>query len=274
MEIGTKKDYYIGVASRNRKNPSFVAIMNGMYGSGNWTVEQLAEYLAMSQEGKGLDELDKIPPPKPKKGQRDLPKNKSVPAKPRGAASPKIDIATTDYSEDESIQEIADKRMAEYLEYFDADTPNDKLGLYELSMNEAELVKLHQRKANVITSGGNINELKKLTDAITATSRECRMLQQTLGIDRSSRGSGENAADNLLEMIQRAKTLLRKTAVPISCAACGEGVVNVFGYVIFHFDPSDVPWDLTFECPRCGTKIEINAVVGPDIRRMVWGVND
>jgi hypothetical protein len=157
--------------------------------------------------------------------------------------------------------------MAVYMQHFNPETPNDELMLWELCRNEAELVIAHKQKLDAMTAG-NDAKVKRLNDITTKLSNECRFLQKILGIDRETRTIGQEAGDHLLEIVDQAKSLIHRVGVPLVCMSCARseaGIVNQYGFVVWHM--AELDWKFEFECPRCHTKIELNNTSVPEIKR-------
>lgn len=222
---------------------------------GGWEEEDLADQLCLRKTGKHLLEIDipsvEVHPPE----ELSAPKVSSSSGNIAQGANPAIQKVT---SPDLDLGHDVEARYRRYLEQFQPEAPNDELMLRLLCENEITLQRLNDRRLRLLETNARPVDLKSIVEAITKLSSECRQIQTHLGIDRPSRGTGQDAGDKLMTYIKNAKTVLRRQSVPLFCTNCYRSesqTLNLYGFQVWHLQDEAVNWRLEFECPRCHTKM-------------------
>lgn len=217
---------------------------------GGWTEENLADHLCFEKTGMHLSELEGGPPPQ-----------EANPPIPGQAANEQVEA-----------------RYQEYLRYFQPEAPNDVLDLRLLCENELTLERLHERRLRMLEANSRPTDLKAIVEAISVLTASCGSIQKRLGIDRVTRGSGEDAGDKLMTYIERSKAVLQRQAMPILCTSCYNTpakTLNMLGMLIWHFqDESKVDWKFEFECPRCHARLVYTRANLPELKKLVGWKRD
>ena len=117
---------------------------------------------------------------------------------------------------------------------------------------------------------GNIKDVRQKQQIMTDLQREVRQIESSLGLDAGSLRSGgvDEIRKEIYTVMDRAKALLDKHAVRITCPACRASKtarhINM-GYILFHFR-QDVPFHFFTICPHpdCGQGIHISGGPGEE----------
>jgi hypothetical protein len=223
--------------------------MDGLF-PGGWTVEDLADHLCLKKTGKHLNDIPSAEVPSQEvqlqQGMSSPIPNQTPPA------NPAIQEAIPDLRHD------VEARYQEYLRYFQPEAPNDELDLRLLVENELTLQRLNERRLRMLEANARATDLKAIVEAITKLSDDCGRIQKRLGIDRPTRGTGQDAGDKLVGYVNKAKSVLHRQGIPIFCTACyrtDAKTLNLYGFFVWHLQDEAVNWRLEFECPRCHTKM-------------------
>ena len=196
------------------------ATLNKQYGAGNWGVDEIGAQLLKSRAGRA-----------DKKTARKVVETKEV------------------YHD---LNRSVDKRVDAYISHFEGVTPNDIQAFRQMAVLETQMAEVETRLHD---AGLLPDELKKYGELYSKLSGEFRQLQTSLGIDRASRETQVDTAEELKKMMKGAQELLKKHGVPIICPKCREDNVKINqGFVMFHFR-QDVTWTWTSQCPKCGSMI-------------------
>jgi hypothetical protein len=199
--------------------------------AGAWEVEDLADHLCFKSTGKHLRELTPDTP------------------EPTPEANPPIPEVIP-----ENMSQDVQARYQRYVSQFIPETPNDEAGLWQLCQNEVSLERLNERKNHLIETRAKAGDVKAIIESIRSLSAENRAIQVTLGIDRPSRSTGQDAGDKLMEYVKKAKSVLHRQSVPIFCVNCMRSesrTLNLYGFFVWHLQEEE--FRLEFTCPRCGT---------------------
>lgn len=235
------KAQYLEFASLNLHTKRLKAEMDSLF-PGGWTVEDLAEHLCLKKTGKHLNELDSPVEPKPVEVTPHI--EESPPEANQGIPG----VTPKDIEE----------RYREYLTYFKPDAPNDEHDLRIMVEEELTLRHLHARRLRMLETNARAADLKSIFEAITKVSEDYGRIQKRLGIDRLSRGSGKDAGDKLQDYITNAREVLHRQGIPILCTNCYRSdakIVNLLGFLVWHFQDEDIEFRFEFTCPRCKTKM-------------------
>jgi len=192
--------------------------LNKQYGVGQWGVKEVILYIQ----------------------QRERLKDKAKHKDHRGKAS--------------YVLRSHENRVQKYLEHFESPTPNDVQSIRAMVDLEIQMFEVNAKR----NQAKDTNELNKLAEIYTTLSREHRQLQVSLGIDRTNRETGLDAANEIKRFVDEAREFIEKETITIRCSHCR--VRLDMGYILFHFR-QDVPYEFRFKCPRseCG---KITQIVG------------
>ena len=257
----TAKDF-IEFATLNQKTRKYLKEMNQLF-PGGWGVEELADLICQRSTGKHLKELEAPSPEGQSEPKASLPK-----VEPTPQAKPAIQGVIPAGPMGQDIE----ARYALYLQHFQPETPNDELNLYTLCQHEVTLQRLNDRRLRQLESNARAGDIRAIVDSITKVSEDSARLQKLLGIDRPSRGTGQDAGDKLMDYIKRAKEVLHRQSVPLYCTACYRSdsqVLNLYGYTVWHLQDEDVDWQLTYECPRCHQTMTYNRETVADLKGLI-----
>lgn len=109
------------------------------------------------------------------------------------------------------------------------------------------------------------NEFQALTKSVNDLSKEIRLIDETLGIDRRTRMASEQSELEaaLPNAYKDARQFLYKYAISIICLECRKSIAQTdirTGILLYHFFEEDLDWTATFRCQResCGRLFTIN----------------
>lgn len=119
-------------------------------------------------------------------------------------------------------------------------------------------------------ASNNMKDVRSKQQIMTDMQREVRQIESALGLDAGSLRSGgvDEIRREIYTVMDRAKALLDKHAVRITCPACraskAERHINM-GYILFHFR-QDVPFHFFTICPHpeCNQGIHISGGPGEE----------
>jgi len=236
---------YLDFAQANMHRMAYKRKMDVLFPNG-WGAQDLADWLCRNKTGKGISELEPITSHTP-------------------GFIPQANYDVQD------VTDTVESRLAQYRQIFSADTPNDEMMLRILCQNEVTIEKLNT-KADTLINNGRITskDLQDVVNMLTKLSTECRLIQKDLGIDKPSRGEGQDAGLKLMDYVQQAKKVLHKQGFPIACPSCFHSeakIRNLYGFVVWHLQ-DEVEWSFTWKCPRCNAKNKFNQDIVPDLRAM------
>ena len=158
------------------------------------------------------------------------------------------------------IEDITAKKLDEYLERYEPETPNDELMLKQMARIEAQITVVDEVIEHMLRNPAEYKHTeqesmfrnkKRLVD-------QHQSIQKDLGISRKDRESEEDVKKELPRIIDAAQEFLHKNATYIYCPHCAEEPAEVtirLGY-LFHFR-QDVPYYWCNQCPRCGKIVEL-----------------
>jgi hypothetical protein len=239
--LNTEQEF-IAFAQANMSRREYKRKMDSLYPSG-WTYMDLADFVCRTKTGHGLKETAEEP-------------------------APEVAVVETSSAED-----TVSERIVQYNRIFSADTPNDKLMLKILAENEATVEKLNRQKDKLIDMGrASSKEFDSVVQLIQKISSECRLIQRDFGIDKPSRGEGRDAGLKLMDYIASARQVLHDQSYPLGCPTCLHSeakIKNLYGFLVWHLQ-SDVEWEFSFKCPRCGNTVTLNKDIGQDMKTL-WG---
>ena len=154
-------------------------------------------------------------------------------------------------------------RIQAYLEYYENPAPNDLVMIEAMATLEVAIHNArHQWRAVMASAEPSRTAAKSWSDIIRGLTREHRLIQETLGIERADRDKEDKDADQreyVTSVIQKSAAFVREHAVPIRCPHCTKEEAQVelnLGMILFHFR-QDVPWRFECQCPRCGETVQI-----------------
>lgn len=231
---------------------------------GRWRRFLPSKRIVLKEVGRPVDELDNVELAKfiikrikEKKDTESLVKGvtKSVEGKKQGRRDLKIDDL-----------------MAEYLNVYEAKTPNDLDSLRQLCSLKLAINDLENTERQMLTglkdpnSRGKYTEsfINSIVNARTKYLAEYRQLQTMLGIDRQSREKAESetgGTEYMRQLVHSASNLLESKSVPIRCPKCpteNSSLLNM-GFVLSHFGK----WKFEGVCPKCGSPILLSGAVDP-----------
>jgi len=244
------REHWLNLAGKNAGSKSYKQQMDELAAQGiypkEWTDEHLADFICFEETGEHLfsTSLDK-PPETPK-------------VEPRKQPAP-IPVEGIDDSE-------VEKRMAEYLEKFEEPMPQDTLLLKQLCRYELSLDKLNKRYSDMLTAKPGTYktaELRAMSMQLASLTTSCMDIQKTLGIDKISRGTEQDAGVKLMDYAREARRQLQREGVPIICPQCARGEdarIFQFGFIVWHFvhDEKVDTWSFGFTCPVCHTNVVVD----------------
>lgn len=235
------REEYIRFADANKGRMAYKRHMDALFPNG-WGVTDLADWLCRNKTGKGLAELE--------------------------MTSQMPEFVPEEKSAVQDVTDPVESRLSQYRNIFSADTPNDEMMLRILCQSEVTIENLNLQAERLIEAKRlTSKDLQDVIMMITKLSSECRMIQRDLGIDKPSRGDGQDAGLKLLDYVQQAKKVLHRQGVPIACPTCFHSeskVKNLYGFFVWHL--GEVEWALEFTCPRCKTKTVIRQELVPDLK--------
>ena len=221
--------------------------LDRMYGESEWGENELRAYIARSEWDKKVAR-DKWNATKDAPGAPEAPEAKTG----APATLSNFDLDTE-----------AERFMQDYPDLGEINRPMVRqLILYNrLLVNLAE-----QMESEII--GKDPTAARRTQQMMTAIQSEVRQIHKVLGLDAGSLRSGgaEERRQEILQTMDRAKALLNKSAVRITCPAClassQERVINL-GYVLYHFK-EEMPFHWWTLCPHpdCGQGIHIHGGPG------------
>jgi len=141
-------------------------------------------------------------------------------------------------------------RLQEYLEAFEAPTPNDVEMLKAMCHIEVSLESVREKLLEV----DKPTEIYNLTQSQTRLLAEHRQLQQLLGIDKVGRDRGKKAKtalDEIQELVEEGARFIEEQLVKIS--HCG----ILIGWIHPHFP--EMGYKFETKCPKCGEEVQISA---------------
>jgi len=236
---------YLDFAQANMHRMAYKRKMDALFPNG-WGAQELADWLCRSKTGKGLSELEPI-------------------------TSQMQEFPPQENYDVQDVTDAVEGRLAQYRQIFSADTPNDEMMLRILCQNEITIEKLNGKADSLINSGRiTSKDLQDVVNMLTKLSAECRLIQKDLGIDKPSRGEGQDAGVKLMDYVQQAKKVLHKQGFPIACPSCFHSeakIRNLYGFVVWHLE-GDVKWSFVWTCPRCKTKNTFTSEIVADLRDM------
>jgi len=238
--------------------------MDGLF-PGGWGTEELAEHICFKKTGMHLNDIPSAEVP-----SQEVQTAPKV-SLPMPETTPEVNPPIQDVRHD------VEARYQEYLRYFQPEAPNDSLDLRLLCENELTLQRLNERRLRMLETNARATDLKAIVEAITKLSADCGQIQKRLGIDRPTRGTGQDAGDKLVGYINKAKAVLQRQAVPLFCTNCYRSdakTLNLYGFMVWHLQDEEVEWGLEFQCPRCHTKMVYSKENLADLKAIVgWHSN-
>jgi hypothetical protein len=190
----------------------------------------------------------------------------------RGKGRPRRPIPTLEGQTLEGIQKRVDARYSEFLEDFDesALTRGDLDQIRNMAFmsvtSEENNKKLLAATAGLLSL--TPNEFGALTKSVNDLSKEIRLIQDSLGIDRKTRIASESSEmeQYLPKLHKEALDLIYKRGLYLCCLKCRatEAQTEIHhGLLLYHFmEEEDVflpdgtvrdnNWGMTFRCFRCG----------------------
>jgi len=148
-----------------------------------------------------------------------------------------------------------ERRVREYLERFDAPTPNDVAALRRLAFMDLRVELIQRRMLELVDEVGvrAMREMSSLNEQQVALSTEIRNLQKSLGIDRVRRVEEEERLDPLQVLrdgVRDAKWLMDNEIQEV-VHYCADGkVVPIMA--IWHWFPTHPHGSFRQQCPNCG----------------------
>lgn len=214
--------------------------LDSMYGEGQWGTEDLRRYVAQREWEKKLaweaanTQALSVPDVAP-----------SVPSADVDAAVQRIMDSFPDLTE-------VNRPMVRQRE------------LYYHTLGQLA-IKIQEKMAE-----GSMGDVRQMQQIMTDLQREVRQIDAALGLDAGSLRSGgvDEIRKEIMTVMDRARALLQKHAVRISCPAClaskQQRNINL-GYILFHFR-QDVPFHFFTVCPHpdCGQGIHISGGPGQE----------
>ena len=210
-----------------------ISVMDKKYGFQNWGEDEVANYLIESRNNKLLAGRGKVG--KVDKAGKIVKERKPAPIP----------------EEDRTLAQRINSLMSHYEP--ESITANDAQTFRNMAVIEMQMGRIDE----LLQDEEDVSQLKILSETYAKLSGEYRQLQSTLGIDRNSRDTQVDTANELKRMIAGAKELLEKHSVPIVCPKCLESEAEIKinqGFIVFHFR-QNVPWRWESVCPRCGEKM-------------------
>lgn len=164
-----------------------------------------------------------------------------------------------DQHETEKTREADSERrvkeiVAGYLLHFPSPTPNDKVLVTELARITLALDDLNARyQKELHKAAPSAKDLETISKTRKDLLTSFQSLEKNLGIDRESRHQESDAATMFESVKRKANELLKKRARTITCNHCEhQGVLINYGFVVFHLEQNNIPFNFKFVCPRCG----------------------
>ena len=144
------------------------------------------------------------------------------------------------------------RREEEYLEYFDAPTPNDVAALRNLSFLNMRSAILQEQLLAIVgkVDTVSLSTMQGLNDQIVKVSAETRQLEQALGIGRSKRiDKGDDPLEVLRGAMDDAEWLMEQEIHEV-VHHCKDGkVIPIMS--IWHYFPTHPHETFKQQCPNC-----------------------
>jgi len=148
-------------------------------------------------------------------------------------------------------------RLQEYLEAFEAVTPNDLEMLKAMCHIEVSLESVRESLAKAHKP----TEIYNLTQAQTRLLTEHRQLQTILGIDKAGRERDKKtrtALDEIQDLVEEGARFIEEQLTKVT--HCGIQI----GWLLHDFP--EVGYELKTKCPRCGEDVEVGIPPDPSHR--------
>lgn len=236
VDVGdlTFEEWYELRQSRYRNLAGVRRHLNDHYGKGEWGDDEFAQYMhelygRAKEQSEAADRAERPP--------------KEFPMPEDGAG--------------------LDERIQAYIDYFENPSPNDLVMIRTMVSIEIAIENANRQYVAALAADSvSRTAAKSWSDIIRHLSREHRLIQDTLGIGRSTREKEDKDTDQveyIRSVMRRVSSFVGEHSIPIRCPSCAaeEAQVDInMGLILFHFR-QDVPWRFECQCPRCGEKVQI-----------------
>ena len=162
---------------------------------------------------------------------------------------------------DQAHAKLVEDRTNQYLKHFTNVTPNDMIGITEMARIELALGLVDQklrRLGEKPVADISSNDIKTLAEVKSTLTKNLQSLEKSLGIDRASREQ-ESDVYVIVERVKRqARELIEKRRRELYCANCAKADIKTYlGFLMFHYDANDVPFEFKTLCPKCGEPVVV-----------------